>query len=91
MTKHLILMTEVNESFIIICKEKCISPQEKDIYHYFYNHFTRYYFDICEQNTLHFYKRAVAGRKERGSLFQRKIFPMVFPKENDENPGGQHN
>lgn len=49
MTKHLILMMEVNGIFIINCEGRCISPQEKDIYHYFYHHLTRCYFDIYEQ------------------------------------------
>lgn len=35
MTKHLILMMEVNGIFIINCEGRCISPQEKDIYCYF--------------------------------------------------------
>lgn len=82
MTKHLILMMEVNGSLIINCEGRFISPQQKVIYHYFCHHFTRNDFDIYESYAKKTLSYEGCSWKKRGKNFvQKQTFPMVAPKK----------
>lgn len=69
MTKHLILMMEVNGSLIINCKGRFTSPQQKVIYHYFCHQLTRNYFDIYELYTKKPFSYEGSSWKKRGKNF----------------------
>lgn len=90
MTKHLILMMEVNGSLIINCKGRCISPQEKDVlyspstFHILFWHFwTRKHMNIRKRKRKFLYEGCSCKKRER-TFVQTRIFPVIFPKESDE-------